>query len=101
MVEEVPVMAKAAATEDMSATKAAAMEHGAAAEATAMKGWAAPETATVKGRAAAEAATASMETTMTASAMATANFRDQSVGDGIRGRHRTWIDRRQRFCAMA
>jgi hypothetical protein len=89
----------------MSGTKSAATKHVAAAEATAMKGWAAPETAAVKGRPAAEAATASMETTMTtamtASAMATANFSDQSVGNGVRGRHRTWIDRRQRFCAMA
>ena len=47
-------------------------------------------------------ATAAMATAVAASAtMAAANFSDQSVGSGFRGRRRAWIDQRKCFGAVA
>lgn len=100
MVEEVPVMmperesamAKAAAMENMSATKSATAEYGTAAKTTAVKGRTAPETAASAKMAAAVAASATM---------AAANFSNQFVGDGFRGRRRAWIDRRQCLSTLA
>jgi hypothetical protein len=74
----------------MTAAESATTKYGAAAEA-----------AAVKDRATASTDTAASAPAATAAMMATANFSDQFVGDGVRGRRRAWIDRRQCFCAVA
>ena len=88
--------------------KAATVEYVAAAEATTMKDRAAAvKAAAVETTAmeppAVETTSAKMAATAVAApaTMAAANFSDQSVGDGCRGRRRAWIDRRECFGAVA
>jgi len=99
--EREAAVAKAAAVENMTAAKSAAMERCAAAsETAAVKGSTTMKAAATVETASTMMAATAMAATVTATAMTSADFARQPIGDMLRCRRRAWIDQRKRFCAL-